>query len=115
MQELTDLAIFEKPTVLRTAEIIGAAEAIGIAGWRIFINLSTADHGPLVMANERSLLPKPVDRCFGIMMTPGETFRFLTEMNRRAPGLGTDLADIMRTTPTHHNGDFVWFPSAVHL
>ena len=111
MQEFTDLAIFEGPAVLRATEIRDAAEAIGIAGWRISLNISRLDPGPLAVANDQRFIPE-TDECFGILMTPGETFRFLTEMNRRAPHLGTDLSDMMLTTGTPHNGDFVWFPQA---
>lgn len=109
--EIVDLDIFEQITVVRTTEILEAADAVGISGGRVILNLSTDNQGPLVMANDWKFLPSPPAVCFGILMSPGEAFRFLTEMNHRATHLGTNLSDTMRTSQTHQ-GDFVWFPLA---
>jgi hypothetical protein len=111
MQEFTDLAIFERITVIRTITILEAAETVGIAGVNVFLHLSTSNQGPIVMANDWGFLPKKPSQCFGILMGSGQTFRFLTEMNRRATYLGTELSDMMRISQTHQ-GEFVWFPLA---
>jgi hypothetical protein len=98
---------------ISTAQILDAACQVGISGYQISFNLSKLNQGPIVMANDWAFLPTHDACCFGIMMSPGQAFRFLTEMNRQVPDLGTDLSDMMRTSQTH-KGNFVWFPEAVN-
>ena len=99
---------------ISTDQILDAAAEIGISGWRISLNLSRINEGPIVMANDWAFLPTPDACCFGILMEPRQAFRFLTELNRLVPELGTELSAVMRTTQTHRGG-FVWFPGVVNV